>query len=44
MKHVNFQLYMAHPDRNIWKKLTISDKYINKRGDFLSGVEKKKLC
>ena len=30
MKHVNFQLYSAHPDV-IWKKLTIGDKYINKR-------------
>ena len=31
MKHVNFQIYRAHPDGVIWKKLTIDDKYINKR-------------
>ena len=31
MKHVNFQVYRAHPDKFIWKKLTIYDKYINKR-------------
>ena len=31
MKHVNFQLYRTHPDEVIWKKLTIGNKYINKR-------------
>ena len=31
MEHVNFQLYRAHPNLVIWKKLKIVDKYINKR-------------
>ena len=34
IKHVNYrscQLYGAHPDGVIWKKLTIDEKYINKR-------------
>ena len=31
MEHVNFQLYRAHPDGAIWKKLTTDDKYIEKR-------------
>ena len=30
-KRVNFQLYRAHLDGIIWKKLTIDDNYINKR-------------
>ena len=30
MKHVNFLLYRAQPDKVIWKKLTIDNKYINK--------------
>ena len=41
---------IGHPDEFIWKKLTIDDKYINKRVRviihqpmFLSGAEKKKL-
>ena len=41
---------IEHPDEFIWKKLTIDDKYINKRVRviidqpmFLSGAEKKKL-
>ena len=50
IKHVNFQLYRTHPDEIIWNKLTIDDKYINKRVWFIihqamsvSGAEKKKL-
>ena len=50
MKHVNFQLYRAHPDGVIWKKLTIDDKYINKRVwlflhqiKFVNGVETKEI-
>ena len=50
MKHVNFQLYRAHPDGVIWKKMTIDDKYINKRvwifthqTMFVSDIKKKKL-
>ena len=31
IKHVNIQLYRAHPDGVIWKKMTISDKQINKQ-------------
>ena len=48
MNHVIFQLYMEHPDRVIWNKLTLDDKYINKlacllidQTMFVSGVEKK---
>ena len=50
IKHGNFQLYRAHPEGVIWKKLTIDDKYINKRVLIfmhqtmsLNGVEKKAL-
>ena len=50
MKHVSFQLYRAHPEGVIWKKLTIDDKYINKQvwlfihqAMFVSDIEKKKL-
>ena len=45
-----FQLYRAHPDGVIWKKLTTDDKYIKKRVLLsihqtmsLSGDVKKKL-
>ena len=31
IKHDNFQLYSAHPDRVIWKILTNDDKYINEQ-------------
>ena len=31
IKYANFQLYRVHPDRVIWKKLTIDDKYIYKQ-------------
>ena len=30
IKHVSFQLYMAHPYEVIWKKLKTEEKYINK--------------
>ena len=48
IKHVNFQFYRAHPDRIIWEKMTIDDKYITQRDIIhqrmsLSGAEKKKL-
>ena len=49
MKHVNFQLYRAHLNGIIWGKLTIDDKYINKRvwlfihqAMFVSGIRRKK--
>ena len=35
IKHANFQLYRAHPDGVISKKLTIGDKYINKTSSLL---------
>ena len=48
MNHVIFRLYMEHPDRVIWNKLTHDDKYVNKlacllinQTMFVSGVEKK---
>ena len=31
MKHVTFELYRAHPNGFIWKKLRIDGKYMNKR-------------
>ena len=50
IKHVNFQIYRVHTGGIIWKKVTIDDKYINKRvwlftyqAMSLSVVEKKKL-
>ena len=49
INHVSFQLYRAHPDEVIWRKVTIDDKHIsNQVGLFIhqtmssSGVEKKK--
>ena len=50
IKHVDFQLYRAHPERVIWNKLTADDEHINKgirtfihQTMSLSGVEKEKL-
>ena len=50
IKHVDFQLYRAHPERVIWNKLTADDEHINKgirtfihQTMSLSGVEKEKF-
>ena len=36
VKHANFQLVRAYPDKVIWEKLTIDDEYVNKRVQLFS--------